>query len=105
MSLKRVGSTALPVAYTGGSQAERASAGTTTFNNTLLGVSAGTEGGLLDSTVGYTRDPAGGLGIRGQSWPITASLWRCSSRAPQYRIRASLTGISAESTQSEAHAP
>jgi RHS repeat-associated protein len=38
---------------------ERASAGATTFTNTLLGVSAG-------GTTGYTRDPAGALvGIRG----------------------------------------
>ncbi len=40
---------------------ERASAGATTFTNTLLGVSAG-------ETTGYTRDPAGGLvGIRGSN--------------------------------------
>ncbi len=43
----------------GASQVERATAGTTTFTNTLLGVSTG-------GTTGYTRDPAGALvGIRG----------------------------------------
>ncbi len=36
---------------------ERASAGSTTFTNILLGVSAGSDAGLLGSTTGYTRDP------------------------------------------------
>ncbi len=58
-SLKRAGGSALAATYAGANQAERATAGSTTFTNTLLGVSAG-------GTTGYTRDPAGGLvGIRG----------------------------------------
>ena len=58
-SLKRAGGTALPATYAGAGQSQRATAGTTTFTNTLLGVSAG-------GTTGYTRDPAGALvGIRG----------------------------------------
>ncbi len=58
-SLKRAGGSALAATYAGASQVERASAGATTFTNTLLGVSAG-------GTTGYTRDPAGALvGIRG----------------------------------------
>jgi RHS repeat-associated protein len=58
-SLKRAGGSALAATYAGANQVERASAGATTFTNTLLGVSAG-------GTTGYTRDPAGALvGIRG----------------------------------------
>jgi RHS repeat-associated protein len=58
-SLKRAGGSALAATYAGATQVERASAGATTFTNTLLGVSAG-------GTTGYTRDPAGALvGIRG----------------------------------------
>ncbi len=58
-SLKRAGGSALAATYAGANQVERATAGTTTFTNTLLGVSAG-------GTTGYTRDPAGALvGIRG----------------------------------------
>jgi RHS repeat-associated protein len=58
-SLKRAGGSTLAASYAGATQVERASAGATTFTNTLLGVSAG-------GTTGYTRDPAGGLvGIQG----------------------------------------
>jgi RHS repeat-associated protein len=60
-SLKRAGGSALAATYAGASQVELATAGTTTFTNTLLGVSAG-------GTTGYTRDPDGALvGIRGTS--------------------------------------
>jgi RHS repeat-associated protein len=58
-SLKRAGGSALAASYAGATQVERATAGVTTFTNTLLGVSA-------RGTTGYTRDPAGALvGIRG----------------------------------------
>ncbi|HSH61576.1 MAG TPA: RHS repeat-associated core domain-containing protein [Acidimicrobiales bacterium] len=58
-SLKRAGGSALGATYAGASQVEWATAGATTFTNTLLGVSAG-------GTTGYTRDPSGALvGIRG----------------------------------------
>ncbi len=58
-TLKRAGGSVLAATYAGATQVERASAGATTFTNTLLGVSAG-------GTTGYTRDPAGALvGIRG----------------------------------------
>jgi RHS repeat-associated protein len=57
-SLKRAGGSALGATYAGLSQVERATAGSTTFTNTVLGVSAGADA--------YTRDPAGALvGIRG----------------------------------------
>jgi RHS repeat-associated protein len=57
-SLKRAGGSALGATYAGLSQVERATAGTTTFTNTVLGVSAAPDA--------YTRDPAGTLvGIRG----------------------------------------
>ena len=61
-SLKRAGGTALASTYAGANQVERATAGSTTFTNSMLGLTVATDAGAT----AYTRDPAGGLvGIRG----------------------------------------
>ncbi len=44
-SLKRAGGSALAATYAGANQVERASAGATTFTNSLLGVSVASDGG------------------------------------------------------------
>lgn len=53
---QRTGGTALSAAYAGPSQVERISAGSTTFTNGLVGVSATTEAGATTAT---SRDPNG----------------------------------------------
>jgi RHS repeat-associated protein len=61
-SLKKAGGSALSATYAGPNQVERASAGGTTFTNTLLGVTAATDG---SATVATIRDPGSGLvGLR-----------------------------------------
>lgn len=56
-SLKRAGGTALAATYAGGNQVERATAGGTSFTNSLLGLTVAAD----SATTGYTRDPAGVL--------------------------------------------
>ncbi len=75
-SLKRAGGSAVGATYAGANQVERVTAGATTFTNTLLGVSAGSEAGLLDSTTGYTRDPAGALVGHARRQPLLLPLRR-----------------------------
>jgi RHS repeat-associated protein len=62
-SLTKAGGSTLSATYAGPNQVERASAGATTFNNSLLGISAATTG---TSSAGYTRDSDGSVvGLRG----------------------------------------
>ncbi len=60
--MKKAGGSPIAAPYAGPDQVERTSAGGTSFTNTLLGVSATTQG---SSTTGTTRDPNGSLiGLR-----------------------------------------